>query len=468
MARTSLPPRSDPRWRRAPLAVGDGEIDYLPLIPPHLPTLTSRVAWLREGAQLILLEDGFPARLTAAGIVVHPMHGRYILEDLIRQYAARPSERLLAAILRTAAAIIGRAELRGTSRLMWYEGGAAGSLLGGQRYISGLPQAYYATLLARVATISGDVRFAQAADEFFAPLLTATRSGGVLYEGRPGPSLAMAPMEPRDWILNGWLSMLVSVGQFAAERPSPDAADLFAANVRTLIRMLPAFDAPEQRLSRYMLPGMLLLRLSFSTAIDGIVLSDLRVKIPDEPHEIAIPLRETSGWQPRVLPHDAVRGRGVAEIVPKFRGLRMMALLSRAPFPRSNRLHFQIKSPRPVTIGLTAYIGSYAPLKSATVDRTWIELATVKVAAGSRNVGVPLPYEPIDLFSYPTNFAHTFGGKHLNTYHGTHIVRLTQLAKMTGNRTLAFWARRWRDYVDEWPALPGYETFGCWTPEGDI
>jgi hypothetical protein len=119
-------------------------------------------------------------------------------------------------------------------------------------------------------------------------------------------------------------------------------------------------------------------------------------------------------------------------------------------------------------LGLRAFIGSYAPLKSTTVGREWVDLGTTEVEAGTGEVRLRLPYEPIDLFSYPTNFARRYAGKHLNTYHGTHIVRLHQLATLTGNRALRKWERRWRAYVDEWPQVPAYESFGCWTPEGDI
>ena len=468
MADAWLPPRSDPRWRTAPVVGADDEVRYLSLVPPHIPRLTRRVAWLREGARLVLLDDGYPARLTKAGVIVHPMHGRYILEDLLRQYEAAPSDRLRGAIVRTASAIIGRAESRGSSLLMWYEGGPPGALTAGRRYISGLPQAYYASLLARVSAVSSDTAFAVAADRFFEPLLTPVRSGGLLYEGPPGPSLAMAPTQPRDWVLNGWLSMLVSAGRFAADRPSPAAQELLDTNVRTLVRVLPAFDAPDQRLSRYMLPGMLTLRLSFSIPPEAIVLRNLRVGIPSEPDDIPIPLHDASGWQPRVLMQDADHGSELGELIPRSRGLRMVALLSRAPFPRPNRLKFQIRTSRPMRLGLTAFIGVYGPLQSSTVSRRWVELANVDMAEGTRQVSIALPYEPIDLFSYPTNFGRRYGGRHMNTYHGTHIVRLRELAAMTGNRTLASWAGRWRDYVDEWPSVPDYEGLGCWTPEGEI
>ncbi len=468
MTSARLPPPWDPRWRSAPLASGEREVPFLPLAPPHVPRLSKRVAWLREGARLILLEDGYPARLTKLGVVVHPMHGRYLLDDLLRQHEAKPAARTLDAIRRTVSAVIGRAELRGSSLLMWYEGGNASGLVGGRRHISGLPQAYYAALLARVAAITGNVGTGAAADQFFEPLLTPMREGGVLYEGAPGPSLAMVPMAPRDWILNGWLSMLVSADQFAAERSSADARELVRANIGTLIEVLPAFDAPAQRLSRYMLPGMLTLRLSFSAAVESVALHDLRISIPDEPTDVPIPLRDASGWEPRIVRADVAAGRDPREVVPMFRGLRMVALLSRAPLPKPNVLRFRVSTPRPMEITVTAFIGSYAPLKSSTVHRQWAPLGTVDVEGGEHDVAVSLPYEPIDLFSYPTNFVRRFGGRQLNTYHGTHIVRLDQLAERTGSRTLRTWAERWRSYVDEWPGMPEYNGLGCWTPEGDI
>jgi hypothetical protein len=461
-----LPWRSDRGWRRAPRAGSSEEVAYQPMRPPHAPQPSGALDWFKGDGEIVLLQDGYPARLADGVVHVHPMHGRYVLQDLLERYEVDQSEELGEAILGVTRAIVGRAEPHGRALHMWYEGAVASGLIGGRRHISGLPQAYYAALLARVASTLG-ANVAGDADRFFEPLVTSTSAGGVMYDGSPGPSLAMIPMQPRDWILNGWLSMLVSACHYADARASTAARDLVHANVKTLTEVLPAYDSPEQLLSRYMLPGMLLLRIRFAPRPDALEVRSLRVIIPDEPGAIPIPLHDASGWVPRILPPDAIRRRDGA-IVPTAESLRMVALLSRAPFPRPNQLAFEVASEHSVRLSIAAHIGSYDPFRSSTAAREWVELGTVTTAPGSTGVHFSLPYEPINLFSYPTNFARRYHGRPQNTYHATHIVRLRELAEWTENPTLRHWAHLWRSYVERWPTVNAYAGLGCWTPEGSV
>lgn len=61
------------------------------------------------------------------------------------------------------------------------------------RHYSGLTQGYYTVYLARGAQVLRDDALRTAADRVFASLLVPVERGGVLHEGREGPSIAELP-----------------------------------------------------------------------------------------------------------------------------------------------------------------------------------------------------------------------------------------------------------------------------------
>ena len=466
---TGLPGAGDPRWRVAPRTGTEKPTRFLPFAPPFVPRTGQRLRWLRA-VRLVLLEDGFPGRLRDGSIVVHALDGRYLLEALMAEQAAHPRRRLHPAILRTAEAIIGRADRSGDALVMTYTD-TASSLAAGRPHASALAQAYYAAALAEAGTLLGSRTLLHAADAFFAPVLRPVNHGGTLYRSGNDVIPALVPARPRDLVLNGWLSTLVAVDGYAARRDSDAARQLLRDSARTLARFLPRYDVPNLHLSRYGLTGPLLLRIGLSGgAVGGVRFSRLRVAIPGE-GEQRLPSRSAGRWSNRAYPEDAaveLDAAGKETLIPHARGLRLVAVLSRAPFPRANRLRFTIRTPRELTATITAHIGRYDPGTSATVDRGWVTLGTRALHRGANVVDLELPYEEIDLFAYPTNFTRGGPGTKVNTYHGTHIVRLRQLATATGRQELLDWADRWMGYVDQWSMHPSYADGVCWTPEGEL
>ena len=469
-AHSSLPPLSDLRWRRAPAFTSGVPTPYLPLAAPFVPRTGDRLRWLMNATRLVLLADGYPARLREGRVVVHPLDGRYLLEALLAEQAHRPRRRLHSAIARTSLAIIGRAKPLGGALVMEYVD-TASSMVSGAPHVSALAQAYYATGLARAAALLGDLKIQRAADRFFDALLVPVEEGGTLYRTGRDTVPALVPMRPRDLVLNGWLSSLTAIRLYGEMRDSAAARQLLRASVRTLLRLLPCYDVPDLHLSRYGLTGPLLMRIGIAGGtVDGVRISRLRIAIPGE-GEIGLPSRTGGRWQPRAYPEDAastIRPSGVESLIPRARGIRLVGILSRAPFPRPNRLRFRLRSPRPLTITVTAHIGRYDPATSATVERSWIPLATTEVARGSTELDFALAYEAIDLFAYPTNFTRGAPGTKTNTYHATHIVRLRELADATGVQELRDWADRWMKYTQRWPEHPRYADGVCWSPEGDL
>jgi hypothetical protein len=451
--------------RTAASMSGELQLSYLPFRRPWVPDVGRRLQWLRRANRMVLLEDGFPGRLKNGRLLVHPMDGRYLLEALMDAQEDRPRRRLHAAIGRTARAVIGRAEALGEALVLRYVD-TASSMADGAHHISGLPQAYYATALTRAARLLDDDAIQDAADRFFRALLVPVAEGGALYAD--GASLAQVPTRPRDLILNGWLSMLVSVHRYSELRDSDAARDLFAANLPTLRRLLPQYDVPELRLSRYGLTGPLQLRLEFSAP--GVRVTDLRIDVPAE-GVVRLPGRSGRRWTPRAEMKDVAERtdrQGTESLKLGGTTLRCTAVLSRAGHPRPNRLRFRLTSRDAVSVTTSAHIGRYDADASSTVERQWVELEARHVGKGTHAVAIDLPYGPIDLFAYPTHFTRGAGGARVNAYHGTHIVRLRELAAITGDEVFAGWADRWAAYVAEWPDRPELKGGICWTPEGDV
>lgn len=457
-------------WRTAP-RFGSGEpTQYLPLGARLTSATGRRLDWLTSANKIVMLPDGFPGRLRNGQLVIHPLDGRYLLDALLAEQAERPRRRLRDAIARTAAAMVGRAESLGDALVMRYVD-TASSMAEGRPHISALAQAYYATSLSRAATYLGDRRLQRHADRFFAALTLPVSDGGALDVVGHDTSFALVPTRPRDLVLNGWLSTLVSLNDYAALRSSGEARDLFRSSVRTLLRLLPSYDVPDLHLSRYGLTGPLLLRIALEGPDPASVrLMRLRVAIPGE-GDIAIRSRSGGRWTARTYPEDAAArpsGPDAETLFPRGRGLRLVAVLSRAPYPRPNRLRFHVRTPEPLSIHLTAHIGRYDPLTSATVDRSWVPLATARVGSGSHDVDLEIPYEPVHLFAYPTNFTRGGPDRKLNSYHGTHIVRLRTLADVSGHVELREWADLWLRYVRLWRRHRRYADGVCWTPEGEV
>lgn len=466
----ALPKAADPRWKIAPRHGSEEPTPYLSITAQLASATDHRLRWLTDTTRIIMLADGFPGRLRDGHVVVHPLDGRYLLEALMAEQTGHPRRRLHAAIARTAHAIVGRAEPLGDALVMRYVD-TASSMAEGRTHVSSLAQAYYAIALTRAAHLLGDDELQRAGDRFFEALRIPAEDGGTLYRNGRDTAFALVPSRPRDYVLNGWLSTLVSLHSYAELRNSDPARRLLRSSLRTMRRFLPLYDVPELHLSRYGLTGPLLLRLGFTGAPgSGVRISRLRVAIPGE-GEIALPSRPGGRWTPRAYPEDAAvepGRRGAETLVPHGRGLRLVAVLSRAPFPRPNRLRFHVRAPRDMSIAVTAHIGRYDPMTSATLERTWVTLATVAVPQGSRDMDVALAHGPIGLFAYPTNFTRGGPEKKVNTYHGTHITRLRELADATGSADLRAWADRWLRYTRQWGRHSAYADGICWTPEGKV
>lgn len=419
---------------------------------------------LREFYRLDWLPDGFPARRMEDGsLAPHPLYGVYVLRDYVRQHRRSPSPAMVRALRLVADAALSRMELfQGALVFRYPQALETGRALAG-RY-SGLTQAYYAVTLYEVYQETGDELYRDAAELSFRSLLVPEEDGGVLYRWGDEVAIAEVPARPRDLVLNGWQSALISTDQYARLSGSAAARRLFDESSATMARLLPLFDAHEYRNSRYALAGPTDARLTISPGISGVSLSDVRIHIPrDGAFELTPgPL---SRWKMHLDPSDVVQADGVLR--PRVAQIDMALVLSRISHPRPNELRLKIESPRRTKVELELLAGRYDPLAAYEVDRRWQHAATRTVPRGRTEVRLAIPWEVAELVAYPTNFRKVLEGRRTNVYHAIHILRLDELHELTGEPVFAEFADRWRGDACAWAEMDlyaGLRVRSYWTP----
>jgi len=366
--------------------------------------------------------DGYPARLEPDGsLYEHPIYPVYVLEDYLAQNAAHPTATMRAAIRTVAHAAIRRMKAFHGGLVFWYaEGGPARAT---QRHYSALTSSYYATKLQAAYAATGDVSLATAARRCFSALLVPASSGGVLYRDRNGISIAEVPQAPNSYILNGWLSALVSVWKYWQASADVRARDLVRNSAKAVARVLPRYDSHDLGLSRYGLSGFLYVR------VVGTTYSTLAMTIPGERTYTPVVSKRPYRWQ-----------------LYRLNASQANIVVSYGSWPIANTL--TIKPARPARV--QAYVGSYDPRSSAPVRPRWIDIGTVTPSRPS----VKVPWSVLDKVVYPTNFAKKIGGHQVNVYHTVHIRRLRELYAITPVPALRVWANKWAADMCSWGRFP--------------
>lgn len=95
------------------------------------------------------------------------------------------------------------------------------------------------------------------------------------------------------YTLNGWLTAMIIVSEYAEATGSAQAKEIFARNVDALREMLPLFDIPEIANSRYKLAGKTKIRILFKDA--GRVES-ASIFVPGEGKMPIVETKDHGGW----------------------------------------------------------------------------------------------------------------------------------------------------------------------------
>jgi hypothetical protein len=418
-----------------------------------MPPLSPALETLRDFYKFYFLPDGYPGRYKDGDLFVHPIYGAYILEDYIGQYNQSPTDELKDAIVTVANASITRMEKYNGALVFWYPAGKV--YRKAEKHYSGLTQSRYLPNFYQTYQITGDTCYRDASERVFKSLLIPDEDGGVYHSWSGGVSLEEISTKPNAFVLNGWLTALVHLHDYARMSGSLEAAKLFEESVQAVARILPLFDAPVYFNSRYGLTGFQHLKLGFSSSTTGITVTDLMLEIPTEGMFEIPPYKETSRWNNYIFEQDAkIVTEGMSLIGRK---LRMNLVLSRLSFPKENVLHMTLCSPRELQMDVSLEVGIYDCLSGIAVHGEWKRIMSLLVTEEVNQFTIPIPWESADLSAYPTNFAKKINGKHYNIYHYIHIDRLRYLYEITGYDIFRAYADKWDGYTHEWPEMKIYK-----------
>lgn len=381
------------------------------------------------------------------------MDGRYFIDDYVASHDERPTPELRRAIERMASAALARMSPFGHGLVFWYEPELAVRRAAGTRSYSGLTQAYYARSLANAARVTGDERFAVAADRCFASILVSADDGGVLYDRPEGLAIAQVPSEPRDFVLNGWLSSLVAIHEYAELRNRDDARRLVERSAAYAAALLPLYDIPELCTSRYALTDVVRLELRLAPPPAKAVIAGARIVIPGE-GRFPLLLGDRGHWEPHLWP-SYVEGDAYP-VALRGSSARASVVISRVGFPAVQSFVVELGATDATMATLHAHLGRYDPSSATPANRRWVEIGRRAITPGRSEIRFHMPWERLDPLPAPTTFGKQIGGGLVNSYHPTHVRRLRQLAQLTGNAEMLHWARRWSKYMRDWAAMPLY------------
>jgi hypothetical protein len=426
----------------------------------RLSTLPPLKSTTQSIYQLEFAPDGFPCRRNVDGdLEANPIYGKYAIQDFLLQADQTGEERYVDAAATVARAAIARMEPHHDGLVFWY--GAEQDtkpVRNRARHYSGLTQSHYLVMFQRLAARTAAVEFAAAARRVLQSLLVPAQDGGVLYERDTGTIIAETPLKPNDVVLNGWLTAMLNVKEYADLSGSEQAQSLFDSNLSALDAALPLFDVPELRNSRYGSAGFAYFKLTLPSrrlTATPYRIQDIALQVPGE-RRYAVTQTEGSRWESWIFPTDLERFGG-DEATLANRSVRLNLVLNSLSRPATNDLELTLQSPRGGTALLELWRGGYDPRSAApSRDPAWVEIGQATIEPGENHLRFPLDWAVADLVAYPTSFLKQVKGKFFNVYHFLHVDQLRRLHDATGDPQLRDYADRWSGYVDEWASMEAY------------
>jgi hypothetical protein len=245
------------------------------------------------------------------------------------------------------------------------------------------------------------------------------------------PSFRAAP----EIVLNGWLDALLHLADFVRETGDRDASAFLAENVAFLAEVLPAFDVPEHRISRYSDLSPYRLRLTLERPQDAAGLRVLYLPRHDRLPSLLVPLT-TLDNPGKPSPYD--------NQIVATNGRVLHAWVS------CSRLYTTYVLSPGASLAATVNTGVVDPLRSAP----GVGGETVELEGRATGDGSYVVVDPSDArltCGYPTNF---MKNGDTNFYHVYHVVSLMLLARSIDDlpgpieRALLEWADRWLGYIE--------------------
>jgi hypothetical protein len=235
-----------------------------------------------------------------------------------------------------------------------------------------------------------------------------------------------------------------------------EAAPFINENLDALEYLLPRYDCPNYRNSRYSLSTPLYLRLRLLTSKSAIALQSLEFSLGDA-MSFGLEDEGDTRWDDYVFKKD-VASRDGTRI--SFRSCTARFNVVASQFSTPNSVSFAMASPVFGRLVLEGYMGAYDPLTSAPVGGDWKRLGAVWLYRRLQKCRFAIPGSAMDLVGYPTNFAKVLDGRNQNVYHVTHIRRLEEISTYQDRAVFREYALKWRSYIEAWADDPRYGRFG--------
>jgi hypothetical protein len=429
------------------------ETDKYGVAKAGLPPLRGVKEDVYDYYKLRFLPDGYPGKQVGSKIVPHPIYGAYVISDYLAQYHSTKNEKYLQAAVKVAKSSIARMEEFRGALVFWYDPGIGLSSLP-TKFYSGLTQSRYLILLGKLFELTGDPLFLESSKKILQSLFIKRGDGGVLKQLPSGVSIEEHPHEIPLYTLNGWLTAMINLKQYADMANSARAKELFAKNVDSVERIIDLYDVEEVANSRYHLSGRIPLKLRFLNGFKPkIILASVNI-----PQEGEFPIgfhQQKSPWcnfikDKKHVDHNFYLVTGEE--------IEINIVLSMISFPDENSVSFELETSTGGEIEVLIGDGDYDVLLSGVRPTRWISLGRFHVAQNAPKIQVAIPWRKAWLVAYPNHFGKKIGGKYYNVYHYIHIAQMKTLYDYTKKEKFKKYYLKWLGYTKRWPEMDPYKS----------
>lgn len=394
-----------------------------------------------------LAEDGYPlskSNLIDDKIVAHPIHGCYlIVEYLNSYYSSRNKPDVICRAIKLAKACVSRmAHIGKTLRFLYTQGD--GITPYGFTFYSALTQAHYLVAFARLYELTKDEAIKEWCTGIFESLLVPVEDGGVLLRNSLVVTLEEYPTEVPSYVLNGWLTVLNELFEYGYVLQNKKAISLARESAKTLIDLLPIYDAAEVWNTRYKLSGTVLNRLLFKGCVPTLKSITISTgKAIFSKSKFGTSAYDTVGVIKQPTKEDNV--------------LAFRAALTMIDYPNSSYIEVELESEGDFeaswSVGVPQFNPKYYTPKAVSQRR----ISVMQGSAGISNFRIDIPLDLVVAWTgVPVPFSKKIGDHYYNAYHYIHIKALTQLYEFFPAGKIIHWRDRWLGYVKHWPSFPLY------------
>lgn len=441
----------------------------------EMPDLPEKRKPIYDYYRLEFLPDGYPGKLSNDGLTIHPhpIYGPYVIFDYLKLFKSTKDNIYLRAAETVAEAGVKRMDQLEGAMVFWYQPNQVSAH--NKKYYSGLTQIRWIYACIGLYEVTQNHKYLDIAKQIYSSFFIPHEKGGVLYESELGLSIEELPDNPPGMVLNGWLSVIYGLEHLPKSVVDDRHQKLIDGNYDLLERLLPLYDVPSVKNSRYQLRGIAQFKATIEKESDYNTggMFDQLVSFFNTPLEINF--REMSisipGFEKQIISPDnnglwenSISKKNISDdnrIILKSDSLKFKSIINYISYPKENILKFELTSNHKAKLKL--YIGEsgYNPLSSSVAPKQYREIATFSIHEGHNVISAPLAWHDLELTAYPTNFAKKVSGRNCNSYHYIHVILLKNLHDKSGRSAFKTYSEKWKEYIREWPNLLPYVESGA-------